>query len=209
LRNTKADQIELAQFKYDRAMIFVSQGEEEQAEQILTELGDSLLKENKYFGDLNGQIVLLQAKILLNRNELKAAYKLVEAEFVRSTEHWNNKKEMSPDMGGRPSILEQLAATKKQLHDSINATGADKLSVYSGTIMRSDGVPLINVGVFLRTAQDSNHSVLDNEPYQVVTDANGRFMITGVLPGSYQLVLGLEYEQISGWAWPIKYNEWI
>ncbi|MEI2394277.1 carboxypeptidase-like regulatory domain-containing protein [Paenibacillus phytohabitans] len=80
----------------------------------------------------------------------------------------------------------------------------------SGTLTYSDGTPVSRAGIFLRPESEVNHSVLyGSEPYEIVTDAQGRFSFSGVIPGYYQLFLGLSFEQIDGWTWPVQADDWI
>ncbi|MCI3923013.1 carboxypeptidase regulatory-like domain-containing protein [Paenibacillus sp. TRM 82003] len=79
----------------------------------------------------------------------------------------------------------------------------------SGVVQRSDGRPMPRVGVFLREEAEVFHSVREGEAYQMLTDKDGRFSFEHVKPGSYQLYLGLRFEQIDGWTYPVDSNEWI
>ncbi|MDG0809080.1 carboxypeptidase-like regulatory domain-containing protein [Cohnella rhizosphaerae] len=66
------------------------------------------------------------------------------------------------------------------------------------------------IGVYLRSSRDIYHSLIDNEPYQTMTDAEGRFTFKGIAPGSYVIYIGLNFEQLDGWTRPAGYNEeWI
>lgn len=83
-------------------------------------------------------------------------------------------------------------------------------SSVSGTIKRSDGQPMAGIGVYLRSSKDVYHSLLENEPYQTLTDSEGNYSFKGVAPGSYVIYIGLNFEQIDGWTRPANYNEeWI
>ncbi|WP_151733068.1 hypothetical protein [Paenibacillus tengchongensis] len=79
-----------------------------------------------------------------------------------------------------------------------------------GTLQRSDGTPVARAGVFLRAESEIYHSVhYGDEPYQTVTDENGHYSFSNVIPGFYQLQLGLSFEQIDGWTWPAGSDEWL
>ncbi|WP_305024472.1 carboxypeptidase-like regulatory domain-containing protein [Paenibacillus lacisoli] len=82
-------------------------------------------------------------------------------------------------------------------------------STVTGVIKRSDGTPITDAGVYLRQKGDANHSVVNEEPYQTMTNSKGEFTFHGVLPGSYQLNLGLRLDQVDGWSWQIENDTWI
>ncbi len=87
--------------------------------------------------------------------------------------------------------------------------GSVSPSTVSGEVKRSDGFPMAGVAVYLRESGSVYHSVMEGEPYQTMTDGEGRYRFDGVLPESYQLYLGLTYDQIDGWTWPVMYDDWI
>jgi len=128
-----------------------------------------------------------------SQGQPKKAIEILESAEQRSA--WK-------DMG----LSEQLNRLKEQQllieKDSTAAT-------VSGTVRRSDGTPLAQVGVFLREEKDTSHSILDSEPYQTLTDDHGRFQFPGAKPGSYMLYLGLPFELVDGWTWPVMSQDWI
>ncbi|MFD0717296.1 hypothetical protein [Paenibacillus sp. GCM10027626] len=105
----------------------------------------------------------------------------------------------------------QLVALQKHLQQAVAAgsEGSGKPASITGTIRRSDGTPIAGAGIFLRYKDDLHHSVMESEPYQTVSGADGRFELRGVLPGSYQFYVGLQFEQIDGYTWPIDLDEWL
>ena len=42
-----------------------------------------------------------------------------------------------------------------------------------------------------------------------MTDSQGHYSFQHVIPDSYQLYIGLNYEQIDGYTWPVSPNEWM
>ncbi|OZB97729.1 carboxypeptidase-like regulatory domain-containing protein [Paenibacillus sp. XY044] len=136
-------------------------------------------------------------------------------------------------LGGNESIQKYVMETKKQAESSVQGAGqqsavnsaqpkllkqglqelaessSDRLPEVSGTLKRSDGSPIAYAGVFLRTRDQLQGSLQQDEPYQTMTNEKGEYSFKGVLPGSYQLYLGLELDQISGWTWPTESNDWV
>ncbi|KUP24416.1 hypothetical protein, partial [Paenibacillus sp. DMB5] len=107
------------------------------------------------------------------------------------------------------STEEQLVALQTALREAVKL-GFDAPATLSGTLTKSDGTPVARAGIFLRAERELYHSVRsDSEPYQIVTDAEGRFQFSGVIPGFYQIQLGLSFEQIDGWTWPVQSDDWI
>lgn len=102
----------------------------------------------------------------------------------------------------------QLEALRSAIQSAIGM-GSNSTAVVSGTLTRSDGTPVSRAGIFLRAESEVHHSITAAEPYLIVTDDEGRFEFHGVIPGFYQLQLGLSYDQIDGWTWPIQYDDWI
>ncbi|MED5015782.1 carboxypeptidase-like regulatory domain-containing protein [Paenibacillus chibensis] len=129
------------------------------------------------------------------------------AKAQRMLEDARKRLANNPDMKSGYAMKEltyreaKLAAEQDQ--------GIQELTDVSGTLTRSDGTPLAYAGVFLRSRRDVNNSINDSEPYQTMTDANGQYVIKGVLPGAYQIHIGLNLDQISGWTWPGPYDDWI
>ncbi|MBY0014377.1 hypothetical protein [Paenibacillus typhae] len=107
------------------------------------------------------------------------------------------------------SAEEQLVALQKALQEAVKL-GFNAPATLSGTLTKSDGTPVARAGIFLRAESELYHSVQsDSEPYQIVTDAEGRFQFSGVIPGFYQIQLGFSFEQIDGWTWPVQPDDWI
>ncbi|AIQ56611.1 carboxypeptidase-like regulatory domain-containing protein [Paenibacillus borealis] len=103
----------------------------------------------------------------------------------------------------------QLLLMRSALLSAAEA-GSSAPATLSGTLTYSDGTPVSRAGIFLRPESEVSHSVLNgSEPYEIYTDAQGRFSFSGVIPGYYQLHLGLSFEQIDGWTWPVQSDDWI
>jgi tetratricopeptide (TPR) repeat protein len=109
---------------------------------------------------------------------------------------------------GTSDTERQLESLRTAIQSAIDM-GSTSTAVVSGTLTRSDGTPVSRAGIFLRAESEVHHSITSADSYRIVTDDEGRFEFYGVIPGFYQLQLGLSYDQIDGWAWPIQYDDWI
>ncbi|WP_040951827.1 carboxypeptidase regulatory-like domain-containing protein [Gorillibacterium massiliense] len=202
----------------DRASLYVQAGRIGEAEKLADELGDA-----KASGDNETQLLALRIQLLLNKGEWKQAKERLEEAYGARTERsdasmpmGSSDSESSKDAKSAPAPSASREGPEFQGYSSLirmigkaQSSGAKEAAVYSGTVKRSDGESVAGAGVFLRLAADVNHSVISSEPYQTTTDADGRFSFIGVAPGSYQLYLGLTFDQISGWVWPVDTDEWI
>ncbi|MBB3125800.1 tetratricopeptide (TPR) repeat protein [Paenibacillus rhizosphaerae] len=128
-------------------------------------------------------------------------------QYLKALKKW----EGSPVYGSgkQPTVIFDQPTLLKQGLQKLAASKSDRLPEVSGTLKRSDGSPIAYAGVYLRTKDRVQGSLQSDEPYQTMTNGKGEYTIKGVLPGSYQLYLGLELDQISGWTWPTESNEWI
>lgn len=219
-------------FLLQRVQLYVNQNKLDQAEERLWELKQNeeerIAKVNERETEMpnplryhqSEQWTKLQVDISIKRGDLPLALQQLEEgmESYRlfAEEHNENMKDqVFYDHEGEvtsPSIMStdfySLSSLKIQLERAIES-GQMNLSVIKGKIKRSDGTPMANVGVFLRDEQNSNRSVMDSDPYQTRTGADGSYEIIGILPGSYQLGLGLSFQQVDGWTWPVDLDEWI
>jgi tetratricopeptide (TPR) repeat protein len=203
------DDYQNKELKYEKAKLYVDNNQLEQAEQLLAELKAN--DNPQRWGDIEGKAIQLQAQILIEQGSIQEALTFVDKELQTYEQLWKSSKPESTNPApGTPVIL----TTLETLRDSIERTlkfnnDNPSLSIVSGTVKRNDGTPLPHVGVFLRQHTAVYHSVIDGEPYQTTTDASGNFQFRGVLPGNYQLFLGLSFDQINGWTWPVQTDDWI
>ncbi|TNJ54507.1 hypothetical protein FE784_39905 [Paenibacillus hemerocallicola] len=182
---------------YKAAELFGSEGRLGDAESRLAEITAQFDNGDSYW---NGKIAQLRARLLMREGDLPRALERVSSELAEAER---------PGQGEAGKVrAEQLVMVRNQLESEARRQTASDSGV-SGTVKRSDGSPLARTGVFLREERIVNQSVSENDPYQAVTDENGRFAFDGVAPGSYQLYLGLDFEQISGYTWPVGLDEWI
>lgn len=194
------------QLKLERAKLYANNDHTEKAELLLTELDNQRRSEDI---DFYGEVAQLRAQMMIRSGNVDNALEEVTRELEALKKTVAEQKKKFPDMGDfTPVALEQLTSLQTQLKQALEVQGKGS-SIVSGTIKRSNGLPMTRVGVYLRREVDVYHSVAEGEPYQMLTDANGRYEFKGVLPGSYQLYIGLMFDQIDGWTWPITNNDWI
>lgn len=170
------------------------------AEQLLQDMSQNSDPEND---DLQAAISLMKAEYKVHQGDVQDALKEVTNAL---TQYEAKQKEEESD--GVPVVYEQLLSMKKHIQNAVSKQGNMKNTV-KGRIVYSNGAPVANAGVFLRANEDASRSISGDERYQQITDADGYFEFQGVLPGSYQVTLGLDFDQIDGWTWPVDMDEWI
>jgi len=192
--------------KLERAKLVADAGDAGEAMRLAEELEAEPAAIDK---DLSGKVVAFKAQLLVGQGKAKEALESVDRELA-ATERWMaEQKETFPDMGDyKTGTQETLTALREQLVRALEDETEASADV-SGTVRRSDGKPMARVGVFLRAERDVSHSITEGEPYQTLTDAQGRYEFKNVIPGSYQLYLGLLHEQIDGWTYPTMNDDWI
>ncbi|MFC4597605.1 tetratricopeptide repeat protein [Cohnella hongkongensis] len=192
-----------AQLMLERAKLYANLGDSEEAMRLIERLENEPRTVDMDFG---GSVAQLKAKLLIGEGRGEEALEAVERELKALEERTAELQSEFPD--GKdfvPAKLEELKLLREQLEKALDGTGA----TVSGAVRRSDGTPMARVGVFLRSERDVHHSIVDGEPYQTFTDAQGRYEFRNVVPGSYQLYLGLLFDQIDGWTWPAMTDDWI
>jgi len=186
---------------------------------------------SEYQEDINAQKACLTGRLLFTKGEAQKALAVVSNGLESYKKYWqdihkqmnldtNNSDNGSADSAasgsssipapqiGTSETEMQLEALRSAIQSAVDM-GSTSTAVVSGTLTRSDGTPISRVGIFLRAESEVNHSITAAEPYRMVTDDKGRFEFHGVIPGFYQLQLGLSYDQIDGWTWPVQYDDWI
>ncbi|OMD42480.1 carboxypeptidase-like regulatory domain-containing protein [Paenibacillus odorifer] len=163
--------------------------------------------------DLNAQKAWLTGRVLFTKGEALEALAEVDNGLASYKKFWQDIHTAGPSSSSAPEIGTsetemQLEALKSAIQSAVDM-GSTSTAVVSGTLTRSDGLPVSRAGIFLRAESEVHHSITEAEPYRVVTDDEGRFEFHGVIPGFYQFQLGLSYDQIDGWTWPVQYDDWI
>lgn len=176
------------------------------AEQLLQDMSQNGDPEND---DLQATISLMKAEIKLHQGHVQDALKKVTKALTQyETKQKEEEEKDSEESDGMSEVYEQLLSMKEDLQNAIPQQGNIKNTV-KGRIVYSNGTPVANAGVFLRANEDTGRSISKDERYQQITDEDGYFEFQGVLPGSYQITLGLDFDQIDGWTWPVDMDEWI
>ena len=189
---------------YQWAKLAVQHEQPEQLEQLTSKLVQSNIRPKDL--DLDSRLVWLKAQMLLRQGSVSRALTALDADGFTSDENLQPAGEL-----GKPERayqVESIRSIRNQLQKASDQ-GIQELTDVSGTITRADGSPLAYAGVFLRRQSDVYSSIRDDEPYQTMTNAKGQYIFRGVLPGAYQINIGLDLEQISGWTWPGPYDDWI
>jgi tetratricopeptide (TPR) repeat protein len=178
---------------------------------------------SEYQEDLDAQKAWLTGRLLFTKGEAQEALAVVNDGLESYKKFWQdihkqmNSTTSSSNEGSTDNAVSEAGTsdTERQLESLRTAIqsavdmGNTSTAVVSGTLTRSDGTPVSRAGIFLRAESEVHHSITSADSYRIVTDDEGRFEFYGVIPGFYQLQLGLSYDQIDGWAWPIQYDDWI
>jgi tetratricopeptide (TPR) repeat protein len=197
-------------FFLQRVQLYINQGKLEQAEKRLNELQEQEKVQSEAWTKLQVHISILRGDLKLALQQVEEG---IESYRQSSEEHNKQMEEEFEKEDNEPPIHAitdppSLTTIKIQLEKTLQS-GEENLTILKGNVTRSDGTPMGNVGVFLRHDSNVHRSVIEEDPYQAITAADGSYMIVGVLPGSYQLGLGLSFDQVDGWTWPVETDEWI
>ena len=191
------------------------------AESIIEELKEQAKQNNTTNADLQTIIPLLEVQKLLHEGKFIQAHEKLNQDVVTLKKQWNEENEKYREMAEQagqqqPEDLQfengvfasELLSIKHQLEQAIKL-GNTNLASIEGRITKSNGMPMSGVDVFLRDEASVNMSVGRDERHQTLTDENGFYQFTGVIPGKYQIHLGLTQAQVDGWAWVMTKDQWI
>lgn len=191
------------------------------AESIIEDLKEQAKQNNTTNADLQTIIPLLEVQKLLHEGKFIQAHEKLNQDVVTLKKQWNEEnekyREMAEQAGQQPPedlqfengvFASELLSIKHQLEQAIKL-GNTNLASIEGKITKSNGMPMSGVGVFLRDEASVNMSVGRDERHQTLTDENGFYQFTGVIPGKYEIHLGLTKAQVDGWAWVMTKDQWI
>lgn len=191
----------------ERIKLRILQSDYRFATELIDEMKQAIEPEDYHMW---GSLVHLETQVYMKEGKQEEAYQLVTQELAEYKQKWEEEKEVHPEDEEEwiPVALEQLESIKNEIERAIEQQ-RDGMTTVKGRVVRSTGEAVPNVGVFLRKEDSVHRSLMEDEPYQLVTDQQGNFEFTGVIPGNYQLNLGLTFEQIDGWTWPVEMEDWI
>lgn len=197
--------------KIEEARFLMELGEPELAEEKLINLEE---EDRDVFSDILLQTGELRARILQKKGEATEALLLLEERLNDyEVRHGEIEAEMGQDHPDyEPLSLDQVVYFEQatRFKDQLELLDNDQdMATVKGQVKRSDGEPLAHVSVYLRDESKANQSVSTDEPLQTTTDAEGNYRFDGVIPDTYQVHLGLRFDQVDGWAWPVSSGEWL
>lgn len=156
-------------------------------------LGEERLKDSVLHTNQVNELMMARAQLLIDFGEVEQAKSLLT--------------QLEEQLGRNEQYLQNRIA---QLTNRYIERNLEKgTSSVSGKVIRNDGTPLPRVGVYLREQKIVRQSVMESDPYQATTDQDGHFKFEGVVPGSYQLFIGVKFEHMDGWSWPVQHDDWI
>ncbi|WP_234982577.1 carboxypeptidase-like regulatory domain-containing protein [Ornithinibacillus halophilus] len=197
-----------------RIKLAMSYSDFDKAKEYIEEMNNSTTSDDYY---VRAEVTTLKAEIIVREGRLEEGYEELmdameeyESHWAQEREEWAEEDIDLPinDKIENTIVYEQMESLKRRLERELS-NGSQSIVNVSGQVIREDGRPIENAGVFLREENLVNRSIGDDEPYQVLTDENGMFEIEGVVPGSYQVFIGLMFEDIDGYTWPVDRDDWI
>lgn len=169
-----------------------------QARESLEQAGPATDKDDAIY-DFSDSHGWLSSRLLFAEGQAKSA--------LESADRALSKQTRTDAAGSASESYAVLEGYRNSLRTALAQQDSEP-SVFSGKLVRSDGTSVSRAGIFLRE-NDRTQYRGDKEPYHAVTDEQGRFEIRGVVPGFYQLEVGLSYEQLEEWSWPFDWDDRI
>ncbi|WP_456276641.1 carboxypeptidase regulatory-like domain-containing protein [Bacillus sp. AK128] len=187
-------------------------GEPAKLDQFITYLKEQKLDDHL---EVYSKITEAEVKEMLRNHQYQEAFdrltkviEELEMEWEEQTFESDEKLEHDNMFLHSSPFISNLMSLRNHLEKALN-NDETHLTTIKGRIVKSNGEPLANVGVFLRDERTANMSPNPDDPFYTVTNQDGHYEFNGVLPGSYQLQLGLTFHQVDGWTWPVEMDEWI
>ncbi|WP_017812211.1 carboxypeptidase-like regulatory domain-containing protein [Paenibacillus shenyangensis] len=187
-----------------QASRLLNKGDADEAKEVYQKIHPETLSQNT---DLNAAYALLHARLLYTDHQADQALAVLTDAIKELKENsYSSGSDPASSMGYTPlTRMQQTIQTAIRMDEYTAGT-------IQGTLKRSDGTPVAGAGVFLIAEGDLNSyssNVFDSGPYHTMTDAKGRYAFHAVMPGFYQLRLGLSFQQVDGWTWQVPADPWI
>ncbi|AOM84256.1 carboxypeptidase-like regulatory domain-containing protein [Salisediminibacterium beveridgei] len=191
---------------------------------LLMDLNELALAEDKLIAieeterDVFSAILLqtaeLRARLLQQQGEVEEAIALLEERLTSYEEkHESMESELAADNPDyEPQGVERVVYFEEaaRLKEQLERMDSDRdMATVTGQVKRSDGEPMAHATVYLRDASRVNQSISSTDQFRTTTDAEGYYQFEGVIPDTYQIHLGLSFEQVDGFAWPVPQGDWI
>lgn len=185
--------------------VSLKQGLFQKAEQLLHEMEANASPDDDTLAAIN----VFQAEILIHEGKLaeaKEQIKLGKAAFKTNWFSFNEEEES--DLMKEQPLYEKMMLLEQRITERTYKKQHYEGKI-TGKITRNDGTPIANIAVFLKEEEQVYRSRSEFQRYETRTNEHGEYEFNYVMPGSYQLFLGMMYDQIDGWTWPNERNDWI
>lgn len=197
-----------------RAMLLVEKGENEKAKQVLLDYQEqeqqritALIEAYDHyipFYQSEGWTRLM-AEILIKENNVEEAIAVIDEWEESVAEHVEQFEE-----DGQVTASDRPLSLLKERITKLEQQEGGPFGSIKGTIKREDGKALEGVYVFLRDPGNVHMSGHPNYDYYVTTtNKDGFYEFKDVLPDSYQIALGFDFEHVDGYIWPAAREDWL
>lgn len=128
--------------------------------------------------------------MLLQQGDSEEAYQEVTKAIKQYEEDYKIEREKWSDSDDEITLenypyYQRLKSFEQTLSVLKARGGVGNVVKISGRIVKSDGTPLKNIGVFLKEESDKNHTIRPDEKYQTLTDNDGYYEFKG----SYRIII--------------------
>ncbi|MED4018218.1 carboxypeptidase-like regulatory domain-containing protein [Sutcliffiella cohnii] len=156
-----------------------------------------------------GEMAKLEAKAIIAEGKYEVALSKL-SDRIRQSDKMVAELEEDIEEGFEAyNPGDELRTLEASLKKSFN-NGELVVGSIAGRIVRSDGSPVVGAVVMLRTEHNAGYGMrFEDELYQVYTDDEGHYQFPQVMPGRYQVFLGLQLEQVDGWAVGNRKETWV
>ncbi|ANF96963.1 hypothetical protein [Paenibacillus bovis] len=182
----------------------LNEGDQDRAKQAFEKIHPETLDENT---NLKAEWALLHARLLYIDHKADQALVVLTDAIKELKENSSSSGSDPANVSGYTPLIRMQQTIQAAIQHHEYAAGT-----VQGTLKHSDGTPVAGAGIFLIAEGDLNSyssNASDSGPYHTMTDAQGRYAFHAVMPGFYQLRLGLSFQQVDGWTWQIPADPWI